>query len=148
MAHKYPNVLIHVVFSTKERRNIIPTELLPKLFAYLQGIGSNIRVPVIASGGTPNHVHMLVVLPSDITLAKAVQTFKANSSRWIGEHDLECAWQEGYGAFSVSASNRDVVRHYIERQAEHHTMRTFEEEFVTMLRKNGMKDEAEKVFAA
>jgi len=91
---------------------------------------------------------MLVVLPSDITLAKAVQTFKANSSRWIGEHDLEFAWQEGYGAFSVSASNRDAVRHYIERQAEHHTMRTFEEEFVTMLRKNGMKDEAEKVFAA
>ena len=148
VAHKYPNVLIHLVFSTKERRNIIPNDLLPKLFAYLQGIGSNIRVPVIASGGTPNHMHMLIVLPSDVTLAKAVQTFKANSSRWIGEHDLEFAWQEGYGAFSVSASHRDVVRHYIEHQAEHHARRTFEEEFMTILRKCGIKDEAETVFAA
>jgi len=148
MAHKYPNVLIHLVFSTKERRNIIPNDLLPKLFAYLQGIGSNIRVPVIASGGTPNHMHMLIVLPSDVTLAKAVQTFKANSSRWIGEHDLEFAWQEGYGAFSVSASHRDVVRHYIEHQAEHHARHTFEEEFMTILRKCGIKDETETVFAA
>jgi len=91
---------------------------------------------------------MLIVLPSDVTLAKAVQTFEANSSRWLGEHDLEFAWQEGYGAFSVSASNREVILHYIEHQAEHHARRTFEEEFMTILRKCGIKHEAETVFAA
>jgi len=73
MAHKYPNVLIHCVFSTKERRNTIPVPLLHTLFKYLNGIGKNIRVPVLAAGGTANHLHMLIALPSDVTLAKAIQ---------------------------------------------------------------------------
>ena len=148
MAHKYPNVLIHLVFSTKQRRNLIPENLLPKLFAYLNGIGANIHVPVIVAGGTQNHLHMLIALPSDITLAKAIQTFKANSSRWIAEHRIDFAWQEGYGAFSVSTSNRDAVCRYIAHQAEHHAVRSFEEEFSSMLRKCGVPFDAEKLFPA
>ena len=146
MSHTYPNVLIHCIFSTKERRSSIPETLVPNLFKYLNGIGSNIRVPVIAAGGMGNHVHMLIALPASITLAKAMQTFKANSSRWIGEHGIDFAWQHGYAAFSVSASNRDVIIKYIENQAAHHLKRSFEDEFVALLKKSGVNYDPKFIF--
>jgi REP-associated tyrosine transposase len=146
MAHKYPNILIHLVFSTKERRNLIPDELRPILWKYLAGIGRNHKIPVLAAGGTTNHVLLLIALPSDSTIAKAVQVLKANSSRWIGEHGIAFAWQEGYGAFSVSASHTSAVRDYIERQPEHHARRSYEDEFLTLLRKIGVAFEPEQVF--
>ena len=146
MAHKYPNVLVHLVFGTKERRNLIPKELQSKLWSYLVGIGKNRNIPVLAAGGMPNHVHLLFSLPSDVSVARAVQTFKANSSRWIGEHGINFAWQEGYGAFSVSASNVDAVKNYIRRQPEHHARRSFEDEFMALLRKSGVSFELDEVF--
>jgi REP-associated tyrosine transposase len=79
------------------------------LFKYLNGIGSNINVPVIEAGGTPNYVHLLIALPASITLAKAMQTFKANSSRWIGEHGINFAWQNGYAAFSICACRKATM---------------------------------------
>lgn len=147
MTHKYPNILIHYVFSTKERRDLIPAELQPRLWKYLVGIGNNKGLPVLAAGGIANHAHLLIALPSDVTVAKAIQAMKANSSRWIGEHGIDFAWQEGYGAFSVSASNRDAVKKYIEHQPEHHAKRNFEEEFLALLRKSGVAFEAREVFA-
>src|SRR5579864_8719279 len=113
MAHTYPNVLIHCVFSTKRRRDLIPCELLDRLGRYFIGIGKNHAIPVLCAGGTANHVHLLIALPATIALANAVQTLKANSSRWIGELGFDFAWQEGYGAFSVSASNVSAVKRYI-----------------------------------
>src|SRR5208283_1620572 len=145
MAHTYPNVMIHCVFSTKAR-SAIPEALIPGLFKYLNGIGSNIHVPVIAAGGTDNHVHLLIALPASITLAKAMQTFKANSSRWMGEHGIDFAWQHGYAAFSVSASNRDGVLQYIEHQPEHHRKRSFEDEFLALLKKSGVSYDPKFVF--
>jgi putative transposase len=100
MGHKYPNVLVHLVFNTKNRESLIPPELQSKLHAYISGIGKNKRIAV---GGTGNHVHVLIALPSDVSVSKAVQLLKANSSRWMGEHHIFFQWQEGYGAFSVSA---------------------------------------------
>jgi putative transposase len=135
MAHRYSDVLIHCVFSTKERRDLIPQEMLPNLWKYFAGIGRNHGITVIAAGGTSNHSHLLIVLPPDKAPAKAVQVLKANSSRWLREHDLDFAWQEGYGAFSVSSSNKDAVTNYIEHQAEHHQKRSYEREFEVMLRK-------------
>ena len=146
MAHKYPNILIHLVFSTKNRRDIIPDELRTKLWKYIAGIGRNHDIPVLTAGGTANHAHLLIVLPSDLTVAKAVQVLKANSSRWMGEHGIDFAWQEGYGAFSVSASNADAVRNYIEHQPEHHARRSYEDEFLALLRKTRMNYEPEQVF--
>lgn len=146
MAHKFANVLMHVAFSTKERRNLIPPELQRKLWRYIEGIGANCRIPVLAVGGMPNHIHILIALPSDISVAKAVQTVKANSSRWMGEHGLNFAWQEGYGAFSVSASNLRTVKEYIKRQPEHHARRSFEDEFIALLRKSGVTYEISEVF--
>ena len=145
MAHRYPNILIHCVFSTKERRDLIPEELLPKLWKYFAGIGRNHGIAVLAAGGMSNHSHLLIVLPPDMAVAKAVQVLKANSSRWIHEQGLEFAWQEGYGAFSVSSSNRDAVKSYIEHQAEHHGKRSFEGEFAAFVRKSGLAfDEKEE----
>jgi len=145
MAHRYPNILIHCVFSTKERRDLIPEELLPKLWKYFAGIGRNHGIAVLAAGGISNHSHLLIVLPPDMAVAKAVQVLKANSSRWIHEQGLEFAWQEGYGAFSVSSSNRDAVKSYIEHQAEHHGKRSFEGEFAAFVRKSGLAfDEKEE----
>ncbi len=146
MAHRYPNILIHCIFSTKARKDLIPTELIPTLCKYLAGIGRNLRIPVLAAGGISNHVHLLIALPPDMPVAKAVQVLKANSSRWLREHGLEFAWQEGYGAFSVSSSNRDAVKAYIEHQAEHHRKRTFEVEFEAILRKSGMASDVADAF--
>src|SRR5256885_5375323 len=93
MAHKYPNILIHLVFSTKGRQDLIPDELLPRLAKYFGGIGKNHGIPVLAAGGTSNHSHLLIPLPSDMAAAKAVQVLKANSSRWIRQHGIVFAWQ-------------------------------------------------------
>jgi putative transposase len=133
MAHRYSNILIHCVFSTKERRGLIPQEALPKLWKYFAGIGRNHGISVLAAGGTSNHSHLLIVLPPDTPVAKAVQVLKANSSPWLSQHGLDFAWQEGYGAFSVSSSNKEAVTDYIEHQAEHHQKRSYEGEFEAML---------------
>ncbi|MGA8272056.1 MAG: IS200/IS605 family transposase [Candidatus Sulfotelmatobacter sp.] len=146
MAHKYSNILIHCVFSTKDRRDLIPQEILPKLWKHFAGIGRNHGIPVLAAGGISNHSHLLIVLPSDIPVAKAVQILKANSSRWLHEHGLEFAWQEGYGGFSVSSSNKDAVKNYIEHQVEHHRTRSYESEFETMLKKSGITFDSKDAF--
>jgi putative transposase len=116
------------------------------LYRYFIGIGKNLHIGIIDVGGIANHVHLLMALPSDISLAKAIQALKANSSRWLREHGVDFAWQEGYAAFSVSASQREGVRRYIENQAEHHRRRTFEDEFVALLQKSGVKYDPHFVF--
>jgi putative transposase len=146
MPHKYPNILVHFVFSTKGRANLIPNELLPRLWKYFAGIGRNHGIPVLAAGGTSNHSHLLIVLPSDMAPAKAVQVLKANSSRWVRQHGIAFAWQEGYGAFSVSSSNKAAVVDYIEDQAEHHRRRSYDSEFEAMVRKSGMRFDSVEAF--
>jgi REP element-mobilizing transposase RayT len=146
MAHTYPNILIHCIFSTKQRRNSIPDDLREKLSMYFVGIGKAHGLSVLCTGGTANHCHLLIVLPATMNLAKAMQVLKANSSRWLGEHGFDFAWQDGYGAFSVSASNVKAVRYYIEHQADHHAKHSFEDEFVSLLQKSGVKYDPEFVF--
>ena len=147
MAHKFPNLIVHLVFSTKNRRDLLQNkELRRKLWRYFAGIGRNHGISVLASGGTANHVHLLIVLPSDMSAAKAVQVLKANSSRWLGEHGMEFAWQEGYGAFSVSQSNVAAVKEYVERQEIHHAKRSYEDEFLALLSRMGIAHDPSEVF--
>ncbi|MGC1449595.1 MAG: transposase [Candidatus Sulfotelmatobacter sp.] len=120
--------------------------MLPTLSKYFAGIGRHHGISVLAAGGTSNHSHLLIVLPPDMAVAKAVQVLKANSSRWVHEHGLEFAWQEGYGAFSVSSSSRDGVKDSIEHQAEHQQRRRFERKFEAMLRKSGVAFDAKDAF--
>jgi putative transposase len=138
MSHSYPNVLVHCVFSTRERRPLIPADIQLKLWRYLSGIARGHKISLPECGGTSNHLHVLLVLPAEMPLSKAVQVLKANSSRWLGEHGIDFAWQEGYAAFSVSASQLSAVREYIQNQAAHHRRRNFEEEFIALLKKSSV----------
>jgi len=143
MAHTYARNFIHCVFSTKERRLLIPSARAAELYAYLGGIARGEGFSLIAAGGTANHVHLLFTLPASCPLANAVQKLKGSSSRWMGEG---FSWQEGYGAFSVSASQIEVVKGYILNQEEHHLKRDFEQEFVTLLRNCGIEYDERYVF--
>jgi putative transposase len=94
MAHTYASIFIHCIFSTKERRPLIPANRMSALFAYLGGIAKGEGFDLIAAGGMPDHIHLLISLPPKIPLATAIQKLKGSSSRWMG---AEFAWQQGMG---------------------------------------------------
>jgi putative transposase len=139
MAHAFSRNHIHLVFSTKDRRDTIAKESQPQLWAYLAGICKNHEMIALAVGGTENHVHILFHLPPKLALAKAVALLNANSSKWMGEQGIEFSWQGGYGSFSVSSSNLDQVKRYIQNQESHHSKTSFEDEFRELLRKHGVQ---------
>ncbi len=144
MPHALTSNLLHCVFSTKDRANSIPDP--QALGRYLGGVAREKNIPLLMAGGTNNHLHLLIALPSAMPLAKAVQELKGNSSRWLNQHGSSFAWQEGYGAFSVSASNKRAVNEYIAAQPRHHQKRSFEPEFVAMLRKSGIEYDPRFIF--
>jgi putative transposase len=146
MSHSYCTNLIHCVFSTKDRQPSIPENMLEKMWAYLSGIAENHRIATLAIGGITNHVHLLLAIPQTMTVAAAVNALKANSSRWMHEHNRAFDWQKGYGAFSVSPSQVGAVKEYIRTQAEHHAKHTFEDEFISLLKKCGVPYDPEYVF--
>jgi REP element-mobilizing transposase RayT len=132
--------LVHCIFSTKERRETIRPEGQRRLWAYVGGIARKNGFQALAVGGTTNHVHCLLALPGTMWVAKAVQLIKGGSSKWM--HDTFGVrlfeWQDGYGAFSVSRSHLKATVEYIENQERHHSRRTFEEEYVAILKKHGL----------
>ncbi|HEY2393843.1 MAG TPA: IS200/IS605 family transposase [Candidatus Angelobacter sp.] len=146
MPHSFVQNHVHVVFSTKQRKKLIAKSMQPKLWSYMAGIARNHDFLVLANGGMEDHVHLLIQLPPTLALAKAVGLIKANSSRWIGEHGIEFEWQEGYGAFSVSASQRGTVEKYIANQEKHHQKMTFESEFLGLLKKHKIPFDPKYVF--
>jgi putative transposase len=138
MSHTYCSNRIHLIFSTKERQKSLSEELQPKLWAYMAGIAHNQGFQAIAIGGIEDHIHALLLLPPTLPLAKAVQFLKGSSSKWINDTQAmpsHFAWQEGYGAFSVSASQTSDVVRYIRDQRSHHAKKTFADEFLALLNK-------------
>lgn len=138
MAHAYCSSLFHCVFSTKERRKIIPEELQQRLWAYMGGIAREHDMKALAVGGMDDHVHILLSLPSTKAIANAMREIKAGSSHWM---HMTCTmpafeWQEGYGAFSIGQTQIDSTIAYISRQKEHHRKRDFQTEFVAFLKKH------------
>jgi putative transposase len=146
VSHSYSTNLIHLVFSTKDRAKLIKPELHKSLWDNFVGIGRNHSIPVLSVGGMSDHMHILYGLPASVTLANSIQILKANSSRFMGEHGIRFAWQEGYGAFGVSESNRSAVMRYIENQAEHHKKCSFEDEFVAFLKRHQVEYDPRYVF--
>lgn len=137
MSHTYICQLMHVVFSTKERGDLIPANRQERLWSFLGGIARKHGFKTLAIGGTTNHIHVLLSLPATIPLAKAVQLLKGGSSKWLNDAtENRFEWQQGYGAFSVSSSQQVQVRTYINSQAEHHRRRNFDEEFLAFLKKH------------
>jgi putative transposase len=138
MPSTHTSLHFHVVFSTKDRHPFIAEDWRARLHEYMGGLirkGDGIAEAV---GGTADHIHLLASLGATIALADFAKDIKQSSSRWI--HDdigvKNFAWQPGYGAFTVSASNCSVVKQYIANQVEHHRTKSFQEEYVAFLRKH------------
>jgi putative transposase len=139
MAGKYLSLLIHFVWSTKNREPWIEPAWSDTLCAYIGGILRKKKAKLICAGGTSDHIHVYSSLPSTLTIADAVNAMKANSSRWIHEEIPRVkgfAWQDGYGAFAVSKSSEQRVIDYIRNQKAHHKRRSFQSEFLTLLKKH------------
>jgi putative transposase len=137
--HTFSKNHIHAVFSTKDREKIIQKEIQPRLWGYMASIGRNHGMTISEIGGVEDHVHLLFHLPPSLALARAITLFKSNSSKWINQSVRKFAWQEGYGAFSVSASNLTAVVRYIQNQEVHHRKISFENEYLALLKKHGVE---------
>jgi putative transposase len=135
----YVSSYFHCVFSTKERRPLITPGLAERLWPFLGGIARSNKMKAIEIGGVEDHVHLLISLPATLAIAKAMQLIKGGSSKWVHEtfpeHRL-FAWQEKYGAFSVSVSQLDNIIGYIKGQETHHKRMSFQEEFLALLKKH------------
>ncbi|OGH71485.1 MAG: transposase [Candidatus Magasanikbacteria bacterium RIFCSPLOWO2_01_FULL_43_20b] len=139
MSNTYSNLLFHAIFSTKERVKLLSKELRNRLFPYISGIANKNNFKILTSGGAGDHVHILLSLKPDLSVSKAVQLLKGNSSKWIHDNftDLNIfSWQNGYGVFTVSRSQADIVENYIANQEEHHKKMSFEEEYIELLKRN------------
>ena len=139
MPQSLASLNFHFVFSTKNRQPLIDTEIQARLYEYIGGILRAEKSVLLAAGGMPDHVHLLVSLSRELSIADTLRVVKANCSKWIHEtfpDRQNFGWQAGYGAFSVSFSNLPEVKKYIAGQAEHHRIRTFQEEFREFLRRH------------
>jgi putative transposase len=135
------SVLVHLVFSTKNREPLIRGPVESELHAYGTAVLKNAGCPAQAMNGTADHVHVLFNLSRVTTIAGVVEELKTSTSKWIKTKSPELRdfhWQSGYGAFSVSPSNAEVVIHYIERQKDHHRGQSFQDELRSLLRKHGI----------
>ena len=138
----YVSAYFHCVFSTKERRPQIKPELRDRLWPFLGGIARQNKMKAVEIGGMEDHVHLLLSLPTTLAISKAMQLIKGGSSKWVHEtfpEQRQFAWQEEYGAFSVSVSQLDKTIAYIRNQPEHHRKTTFQEEFLMLLKKHGIE---------
>jgi len=144
MGNSYISCYVHYVFSTKNQEKWLKSDIREKIFSYIGGICRENSFKLIKAGGVDDHLHLLVSLPSTITIAKAIQYLKGGSSRWIHETfgDMKnFAWQEGYGAFTIGVSQIDRTIKYITNQEDHHRKKTFREEFIDILNYHGIEFE-------
>ena len=125
---------------------MIPTNMRERLWSYTAGICKHQKVFVHAVGGMEDHIHLLLQFPATVVISEAIKTIKANSSSWMSDEIGQFAWQQGYGAFSVSKSNMAAVMTYIPNQERHHRKMTFEEEFIAFLKKHGIEFDPKYVF--
>jgi len=138
----YVSSFVHCVFSTTERLPLLTAELRERLWPFLGGIARQNGMKALEIGGVEDQVHLLLSLPATMPIAKAMQLVKGGSSKWIHETFPEhhgFAWQEKYGAFSVSASRLGQVAKYIRSQEEHHRKVTFHEEFIALLKRHDVQ---------
>jgi putative transposase len=142
MADTYIGLYIHYVFSTKNREPIIAEHVKERIWAFMGGIARENRMKALCIGGVMDHVHLLISMPATVSIAKTMQLIKGGTTAWV--HDTfpglqHFAWQEGYAAFSVSESSLGETIAYINNQEEHHRRKTFQEEYLELLKTNGVE---------
>ncbi|GAA4451216.1 IS200/IS605 family transposase [Novipirellula rosea] len=136
MSNTHTNLLFHIVYSTKYRRNLIRADKSPRIYEYIGGVIREQKGVLIEIGGISDHVHILARLSPTLAISDVLRITKANSSKWINETfqpNFPFAWQRGFGAFSVSASNVKQVRNYIQNQEQHHKRMSFRDEYRQLL---------------
>jgi len=142
MAGSFASLYYHIVFSTKNRKPLLTADIRPRLYDYIGGIIRKLDGVLIAAGGPDDHTHLLTSLYKTHAIADDIRAIKAGSSGWVKEafpQLWQFAWQEGYGAFSVSFPGIEKVKAYIAGQVEHHHIRTFKEEFIDFLERHGVE---------
>jgi putative transposase len=138
MAQSLSNVLLHIVFSTKNRRPWLDVAIEEELFKYLAGTCRNLGCPSHQIGGADDHLHIACSLSRTMAISMLIEEIKTASSKWIKTKDDKYtgfAWQNGYGAFSVGQSQLPDLKHYIANQREHHRRLSFQEEYRQILAK-------------
>ena len=142
MPQSLSKVIIHIIFSTKDRELWLDREVRPRRHSYVATICRDLNAAALRVGGVSDHLHVVTTLPRTLSQAALVETLKKTSSKWIKGLDSKYRgfyWQRGYGAFSVSPSQLDAVLEYVESQEEHHRTRSFQEEYRDFLGKHGVE---------
>ena len=142
MANTYTSLHYHVIFSTKNREPWLATDIEQRVWAYIGGVARAHKMTALQVGGIEDHIHALVIAPTTLAPSQIAQYLKGDSSKWIHEEFAALrnfAWQDGYGAFTVSKSNIPEVISYIQNQREHHRKKTFQEEYLDFLEKHGIE---------
>jgi REP element-mobilizing transposase RayT len=141
MANTYTSCYIHCVFTPKGRKPILADDIRENIFHYIGGIANNNGMKLLAAGGIVDHVHLLISLSPEVSISKALQILKSNSSRWIRQNYPSMknfSWQEGFGAFTLGVSQIERTKRYLANQEVHHRRRNFKEEYLAFLVKHGI----------
>ena|SRR3972149_2336381 len=149
MANTYTQINIHAIFAVNKRENILLPGFQARLFEYMAGILNNLNNYSLTVNGYRDHVHLFFELYPSKALADIVRIVKSSSSKWINENNFlpgKFSWQEGYGAFSYSRSQRDHVIKYILKQEQHHKKRSFKDEYLDLLNKFEIKFDNHYIF--
>jgi len=149
MADTYSQLYFHIVFAVKKRALLIDQSWKDDLYKYITGIISNKSQKLMIINGMPDHVHMLISTKPDCNLSDLVRDIKSNSTKWINETGLiksKFSWQNGFGAFTVSQSQLNKVIRYIENQEQHHSSKSFKEEYVDFLKAYQIDYDEEYIF--
>ncbi|WP_029036074.1 IS200/IS605 family transposase [Salinimicrobium xinjiangense] len=147
MGQSLSKLYVHLIFSTKNRHPFITSLYEDSLYKNISGIFKNLNSPVLAINSMPDHLHVLFILSKNSSLAGTVEEVKKSSSKWMKSQGCESfSWQIGYGAFSISQSNVEMVTKYIVNQKDHHKKFSFEEEVKDFMKKYEMGDFHEDYF--
>jgi len=141
MANTYTQCYIHLIFSPKNREALIKPEWKDDLEKYISGIVQTRKHKMLAIGSMPDHIHILIGYNVNELIPKLVEEIKTSTNAWIKEKKLSkfnFEWQRGYGVFTHSKAQIDIVVNYILSQREHHIKKTFKDEYIDILQKNGV----------
>lgn len=139
MSQSLVQILVHIVFSTKNRQALIPETIENQLFGFIRGIIENNGARMLNAGGTADHIHLLVSL-GKIDIGTLIGDIKRDTSKWMKVHGIrDFYWQRGYGAFSIGQSQVHAVSKYIREQKTHHQAQDFTEEFRRLCSKYGVE---------